>query len=482
MPVRRIRWLAFALLASAGAGLLALTSMMNCAFAFGDDTALVMGPSGFPVPPPTYLDAVNDIFLNLPSSSVEPLTTPEGLYPVTGVNTLPLDSSVAQGEATLNNAVMQQIADGNHVEVFGYSQSSIISSLEMSQLAANNVPSSDVNFVLVGDPNNPDGGMLERFDGLSIASFGATFSGATPDDLYPTDIYTNEYDGFADFPRYPINLLSDLNALLGIAYEHATYLDPSELSNVIDLGTFSDTTYYMIPADGLPLLEPLEVIPFIGQPLYDLLEPDMSVLVNLGYGSLTEGWDSQNAPDVPTVFGLWPTNITPSELTTALVNGAQQGFTDFIKDLQSPSFNFDWSSLQPLLNAAYTFGLTPTQITDPLNPPSNLVELINAISTFAHGDVPISATNILDAFTGSVSTDLGSLLPLADAGLALVTTLPEYDATLFVDGLQAGNLLDAIANPIAADVALVPFGLGFGALPLLEAGAIDISEFASFIP
>lgn len=46
---RKIRWLGFALLASTGAGLLALTSMMNSAFAFGDDTALVMGPSGFPV-------------------------------------------------------------------------------------------------------------------------------------------------------------------------------------------------------------------------------------------------------------------------------------------------------------------------------------------------------------------------------------------------------------------------------------------------
>ena len=482
MSVRKIRWLGLALLASTGAGLLALTSILHSAFAFGDDTALVMGPSGFPVPPMTYVDAVNGLFLHLPDTSVDPLTTPEGLYPVTGVNTLPLDSSVAQGEATLNNAIMQQIADGNHVEVFGYSQSSIISSMEMSQLQSEGVSSSDVNFVLVGDPNNPDGGMLERFDGLSIASFGATFSGATPDDLYPTDIYTNEYDGFADFPRYPINLLSDLNALLGIAYEHATYLDPSELSDVIDLGTYADTTYYMIPADGLPLLEPLEVIPFIGQPLYDLLEPDMSVLVNLGYGSLTEGWDSQNAPDVPTEFGLWPTNITPPELTTALVNGAEQGITDFIKDLQSPSFNFDWSSLQPLLNAAYTFGLTPTEITDPLNPPSNLIELIDAISTFAHGDVPITASNLLDAFTGSASTDLGALLPLADAGLALAVTLPEYDATLFVDGLQAGNLLDAIANPIAADVALVPFALGFGALPLLEAGAIDISEFASLIP
>ncbi len=480
MSGRGMRWLGIGLLANGGAGLLALMSILNSAFAFGDDTALVMGPSGFPVPPPTYVDAVNGLFLHLPDGSVDPLTTPEELYPVTGVNTLPLDSSVAQGEATLNNAIGQQIADGNHVEVFGYSQSSIISTEEMSQLAANGVPSSDVNFVLVGDPNNPDGGVLERFDGLSIPSFGVTFSGATPDNLYPTDIYTNEYDGFADFPRYPINLLSDLNALLGIAYEHATYLDPSELSNVMDLGTYADTTYYMIPASGLPLAEPLEVIPVIGQPLYDLLEPDMSVLVNLGYGSLTEGWDSQNAPDVPTEFGLWPTDITPSELTTTLVNGAQQGITDFIKDLQSPSFNFNWSSLQPLLIAAH--GLTPTEITDPLNPPSNLVELINAISTSAHGDVPIAASNLLDAFTGSVSTDLASLLPLADAGLALAVTLPEYDATLFLDGLQAGNVLDAFADPIAADVPLAPFALGFGALPLLEAGAINISEFASLIP
>lgn len=51
-----------------------------------------------------------------------------------------------------------------------------------------------------------------------------------------------------------------------------------------------------------------------------------------------------------------------------------------------------------------------------------------------------------------------------------------------MDGLEAGNLLAAIGDPIAADVALVPFALGFGALPLLEAGVINISEFASLIP
>lgn len=59
-----------------------------------------------------------------------------------------------------------------------------------------------------------------------------TLYGATPSDtIYPTNIYTLEYDGWADFPRYPLNLLSDLNAELGIAFVHGQYpsLDPSAL-------------------------------------------------------------------------------------------------------------------------------------------------------------------------------------------------------------------------------------------------------------
>jgi len=37
-----------------------------------------------------------------------------------------------------------------------------------------------------------------------------------------------------------------------------------------------DGQYYIIPAESLPLLDPLRLIPIIGQPLYDLLEPDTS--------------------------------------------------------------------------------------------------------------------------------------------------------------------------------------------------------------
>ncbi len=182
----------------------------------------------------------------------------------------------------------------------------------MTQLH-NEDPSAPVSFVLVGDPSNPDGGFLERFVGGSIPSFGVTASGATPSDFFPTDIITNEYDGFADFPRYPIDILSDLNAYLGIIFEHTAYLNQDLSGLAIDLGTYGDTTYYMNPTEELPLLDILRFIPG-GNPLADLLQPDLSVLVNLGYGSITEGYDTGNEPDVPTPFGLFPADINPTEL------------------------------------------------------------------------------------------------------------------------------------------------------------------------
>ena len=279
MTGRKLRWLGLGLLTGGSAGLLALTLVMNSAFAFGDDTALVLGPSLFPVPPPLYVDAVDGLYIQRldPGATAVPLTTPEGLYPLSGVNSLPLDTSIAQGEATLNNAILHQVNDlHNHVDVFGYSQSSIISSLLMPQLAAEGVPSSDVSFILVGNENNPDGGMFERFVGASFPSFGITLNDATPSDLYPTDIYTNEYDGFADFPRYPLNFVSDVNAYLGIAFQHTAYADltSQQISNAIDLGTFGDSTYHIIPATSLPLLDPLLLFGSGGKVLYDLLEPE----------------------------------------------------------------------------------------------------------------------------------------------------------------------------------------------------------------
>jgi len=271
-----------------------LTSGDGADSPLGDGTALVMGGSGIPIPPERYVEAADTLYLQPRDFTGTPqaLDTPEGFYPTTGVNSLTADASEAQGAQILDGAITGQIAGGNvdaanPVVVFGYSQSSAMSTFTMQQLQAQGVPSNDVHFVLVGDTAAPDGGLLERFDlpgsDFSVPSFGITFGDPTPADLYPTDIYTLEYDGFADFPQYPINPIADLNAFAGMIYEHLTYLglDAVQIQNAVPLDTVGDTltNYYMIPVDDLPLLDPLRLIPIVGNPLADLLQPDMKVLV-----------------------------------------------------------------------------------------------------------------------------------------------------------------------------------------------------------
>ncbi len=244
-----------------------------------------------------------------------------------------------------------------------------------------------MHFVLVGDPQNPNGGLLNTFDfppgnTSAFTALDVPFEPATPSDLYPTDIYTLEYDGFADFPHYTTNLLSDLNAMLGFFFEHFMYLDitPEEINSAIPLPGSEALTgegltdYYMIPNDNLPILQPLLLIPGIGQPLYDLLEPDTQILVNLGYGSITEGWN-QGPANVPTTFGLFP-DVNQTQLSDALSNGWQQGVTDALHDLQSPvSYQDQVAPLLPFVDSLYTAACAPenasfTDVVDGLLKPS----------------------------------------------------------------------------------------------------------------
>lgn len=62
-------------------------------------SALVMGPSGVPDPSSTYVTNVNNLYIqpNSPGAVTQVVFTPEGLYPITGVKSLPLNTSVTQG-------------------------------------------------------------------------------------------------------------------------------------------------------------------------------------------------------------------------------------------------------------------------------------------------------------------------------------------------------------------------------------------------
>ena len=225
-----------------------------------------------------------------------PVTTPEEFWPFGGIWDETIDDSVEAGVTALNSVVAETIA--RHAEsedpsapivVFGYSQSAIIVTLEkrrLQQAAAQGQAPPPLSFVVIANPNRPNGGINERFAGLRLP--GWTFSGATPTDTwFPTVDVVRQYDPFADFPLYPLNAFALANAFLGLFYAHdygqvtLNQTDPGYKSGTV-VEQHGDTTYYFIPAEHLPLLQPLYDLDFPHQ-LLDTIEPVLRVLVELGY-------------------------------------------------------------------------------------------------------------------------------------------------------------------------------------------------------
>jgi hypothetical protein len=444
--------------AAAGPGVTTATQAADPAV----NAILIMSGSGTATPPLTLINQVASRYLTNFTGPLQAVSTPEGLYPQSGVTDLTLDISLARGVTQLDNAINLAIHPGTgSVAVFGISQSAIIASLEMPKLLAEGFTPGQVSFALTGNELNPNGGILSRFPGLRIPSLGTTFGGATPSNDFPTTIWTREYDGFADFPQYPIDVFSDLNAVLGIAFVHGTYpaLTPTQLASAVPLsqsGAPSMTTYMMIPTQNLPLLDPLRAIPVIGNPLADLVQPDLRYLVNWGYGDPNFGWSTGPA-DVPTGFGFLPPLSATTALGPDLIIGTQQGIGAFVGDLSAltptslPAQSL--SSLTSPLTGVGSLGGAALTLPTPASVPSTITGIISGIES--------ANSNIAGTLVTDVSTAYGTLLPTADIGTALLVTLPSYDVNLFLNGITQAvtgqpiqGLINAFGDPIAANVGL----------------------------
>jgi len=442
---------------------------------------LVLGPSGVPIPTQKYVDTVVKWYVtpNSPDgvTPAQVVFTPEGLYPITGVKSLPLNTSVDQGMKILSDT-LGLLPGGTPTTVFGYSQSAIIGSLlEMGYISPTSpykdpspaIPTElyeSISFVFVGNEMNPNGGFLSRFPDLLLPSLGIPFYGATPEDAYPTTNYTREYDGFADFPRYPLNLLSVLNAGLGIIFVHTKYaptdtcqtfcLTEQEVQAALPLPSTSATQkYYFMPTENLPLVEPLRLIPLIGNPIADLIQPVLKVLVNLGYGDPAHGFTSATQPpaNVQVPFGLFP-EVNPVEVLGQLVAGVQQGITDFFAALgPGGSLARELSSISlPSLSFS----------------PPTAEALIPAIQQ--------AVTAVADRISYSIAGLYAAVLPTADIINAIVVSLPAYSLNLALDGVQQilsgdliGGLINAVGLPIAANVGLITTASLIGVLVWAQA-------------
>ena len=295
-------------LAIVGTVLMALATTMSSAFQLAAMTALIMGGTGNPQPDPAYVAGVDSRYIQgfYPGYTSTGLTTPEEFWPVSppfpaGLRAMTFDESVDVGVGILDGAIKDNIdSPDDKVAGFGYSQSARIVSIDKRNLATDpDAPSPDqLFFTVIGNPNRPNGGFLARGpEWLRIPILGVTFGGPTPTDTgYETLDFTRQYDGWSDTPTNPLNLLSDINSALGIWYLHGDYLSPAAGTPILQ-DEYGDTTYYLIPTDTLPLLMPLQRLPFVGPVIAATLDAPLRVLVEAGY-------DRTTSPGEPTGFRL----------------------------------------------------------------------------------------------------------------------------------------------------------------------------------
>lgn len=290
------------------------------------NTVLIMGGTGTPLPDAAFVDTLNAAYLQprFPGyTNLVPLWTPEnGLF----FGTMSGDESMRQGVDIVHNAITVDHA-GEHLMVFGVSQSAAISGIEMQRLADAGW-TGDLRFALLGNPTNPAGGMYVRFPGFTPYP-------PAPVDLFPTESFTGAYDGVADFPRYPLNLVSTANALAGILTVHLGYqgMTADQIAGATHLGTAGLTDFYMIPTRQLPLLWPLYQLGLPGATVADTIDPMLRLVVNLGYGNLDHGL----VPDpgglaAGAAIGFLP-KFDPLEVLGAVQSAAAQTVVNPVNDI-----------------------------------------------------------------------------------------------------------------------------------------------------
>jgi hypothetical protein len=345
----KARALGAGLLAGACVGVLDFGSMLNAAPAFADSsdpvvpsdyTALVLGHALLSQPDPAYMKEVIDTYVDPTNAFVGQPTYNVVGAPVS-VYTPETDymSGLTQGVADLDNAITAQLtanpADPDpNIVVAGYSMSNSVVTQEMINLAKAGSPDTEgLKFVLAEDLNNPDGGIFTRFPGM----FGVNLPATPADTPYDTSIYTIEYSGASDFPQYYGNMYADLNAADGYLNLHPyllpgwpAYFDPSSVTQAVaeptSAGYTGSTDYFLIPTQDLPLLDGMHAIGGTSA-FSDLIQPDMRVLVDLGYN-----WTG--GADVSTLATLSSNpDIDFTAVNDYLTAGADQGMIAYLVDL-----------------------------------------------------------------------------------------------------------------------------------------------------
>jgi hypothetical protein len=290
--VIRHKWLVYIGAVGASIGVAsALTSAAAYADAgdplAGSDTAIILGGTGEPMPSTAFAQAAEDLYLH-------PLGFDDGSTGSTVCDMIGTDPCAAPLQVLTTPELFQQgpgsFADADDVvlavenefnadpgafsaehplTVFGYSQSATAESIAMTQLQADGIPSDDLHFVFIGDPSTPVTGEWVDMQAIMDSTLGVNTTNdilnlfqlssledvVTPDNLYPTTIYSFDPDPIANFPQ-AVESDGVVGALLNVFGTHVEYLGltPEEIANATT-STDGDLTFVNISDSGVNNLD-----------------------------------------------------------------------------------------------------------------------------------------------------------------------------------------------------------------------------------
>jgi hypothetical protein len=366
----------------------------------------------------------------------EPWWKLSGLFDLTG------DQSIEAGVLDLE-AEMAAHGD-DHLVIYGYSQGAVVVVKEKRKLAEQypaGTTAPDIDFVLGGDVGLPNGGFGARFPGLHIPVLDWTYDGATPTDTqFDTVEINRQYDGFADFPLYPLNVIATVNAVLGMFYVHAWPFDASlpadPTTSPAYQGTHGDTSYYFFENPDLPLFGPLRSLG-VPESLIDVVEPFFRVLVELGYDRSIPPWE-------PTPARLIPP-LDPGKVATDLVNAIGEGINNAAALIGLPPLP---GIPAPVTLAAPASETAKADISHPVTANDTLTQTEQVTSTGASTDLAPSTTKVDETVSADVSQQVTPTEAVSETGR--VTSTKKVTETAEANDASAGSTAASVPEASAS--------------------------------
>lgn len=229
---------------------------------------------------------MNSNFYDYDNAHVQVFNYSRSAWPLTGLRTQTFGRSVTDGGDAL--AAQIKSTDGP-VVVSAHSEGTAVAQRAQAQLD-NDQEADDVLFIYdapLARSTPFTNGILTYLPATYLPVL--NYINARPTaSRFDTVVIVSEYDGYADFPDRPWNLLADANALVGTSTLHSntSYVDPSTVADQ-DIATrpgldgATETTYF-VRTEQLPLLSPLDDLG-VPEPVLTSLNSVLKPVVDAGY-------------------------------------------------------------------------------------------------------------------------------------------------------------------------------------------------------